>query len=88
MEQDNQISNEQHMNERIKELAAQASYSTRDELANRELSDDFKEVMFNKKFAELLIAECADTIDTWGDSGRFETFGQRLKARFASEQQS
>lgn len=37
---------------------------------------------FMDKFSKKIVEACADTIDTWGDSGKFETFGQRLKAHF------
>ena len=66
------------MNERIKELLLKCQTESIDgHMHTRYVDQD--------KFAELIIAECAVTIDAWGDSGRFETFGQRLNAHFAPE---
>jgi hypothetical protein len=48
------------MNERIKELALQAmTYVTHNPKANKLNSGD----MFDEKFAELIVRECADVID-------------------------
>ena len=57
------------MNERIKELALQAmTYVTHNPKANKLNSGD----MFDEKFAELIVRECAKVcddldIDDWGD---------------------
>ena len=57
------------MNERIRELALQAmTYVTHNHKANKLNSGD----MFDEKFAELIVRECAKVcddldIDDWGD---------------------
>jgi len=61
------------MNTRINELLVKCTQPSIDGIGNWVDQD---------KLIKLIIAECADTIDTWGDSGRFKTFGQRLKAHF------
>jgi hypothetical protein len=56
------------MNERFKELARQARYYANDQKAylerihNRELWVDEYQEMYDEKFAELMIMECAKTI--------------------------
>lgn len=66
------------MNERIRELFLKCQTESID-------GPMYPRYVDQDKFAELIIAECADTIDMWGDSGRFETFGQRLKSHFSEE---
>lgn len=35
-----------------------------------------------EEFAAMIIKENATTLDTWGDSGKYSTFGERLKAHW------
>ena len=59
------------MNERIKELAEQAERLAEDELAhlervhNRLYSFTEGREIYNQKFAELIVRECANRIDYW-----------------------
>ena len=68
------------MNERIKELAEQAWRATSDEVAhlnrihNRSYSQDEITDIFEIKFAELIIKECADKIVEY--QPRYLTRGQ------------
>lgn len=65
------------MNERIKDLAEQT---------NENLSNVIRDDEWLEKFAKSLIEENARLIDMWLDSGRYKTFGQRLKAHFESNE--
>jgi hypothetical protein len=49
------------MNERIKELADQVELTIRDQRGNTYMSHP----EFNKKFAELIVKECIDKIETY-----------------------
>ena len=69
------------MNERIKELALQAmTYVTHNPKANKLNSGD----MFDEKFAELIVKECADFVAAgeFGDSGT----AKELKEHFGVEE--
>ncbi len=69
------------MNERIKELAVEAmTYVTHNPKANKLNSGD----MFDEKFAELIVKECADFVAAgeFGDSGT----AKELKEHFGVEE--
>ena len=59
------------MNPRIRELAEQAERLARDELAhlervhNRLYSPTEDREIYNEKFAQLIVQECANRIDYW-----------------------
>ena len=61
------------MNERIKELAAQAERLAKDELAhlervhNRLYSPTEDREIYNQKFAELIVRECIQVVDGMAD---------------------
>ena len=62
------------MNERIRELAEQARYNSKNEkhylerLHNREITLDEYQEIYDKKFAELIVRECADLFEVeWGE---------------------
>jgi hypothetical protein len=72
------------MNERIKELADQAS-----QYASRETTDlDEWEFIFRKKFAELIVRECADYLDNFNKAiiGDVGIAGFSLKKHFGVEE--
>jgi hypothetical protein len=69
------------MNERIKELALQAmTYVTHNPKANKLNSGD----MFDEKFAELIVKECADFVAA-GEFGDSRT-AKELKEHFGVEE--
>lgn len=69
------------MNEQIKAIAEEAAKDNSDGYpVTLEYTEKFVE-----KFSELLINESVRLIDMWSDSGRYETFGQRLKAHFENK---
>ena len=57
------------MNERIRELALQAMTATTNKFsADREWSADEWRDFYDKKFAELIVQECADLFEVeWGE---------------------
>lgn len=62
------------MNERILELARQARYDSKNEklylerVHNREITLDEYQEIYDKKFAELIVRECADLFEVeWGE---------------------
>lgn len=69
------------MNNRIKELAEQAKPVDENGVKICGLNSDYHD-QWMENFAKSLIEENARLIDMWSDSGRYETFGQRLKAHF------
>jgi hypothetical protein len=72
------------MNERIKELEDQAS-----QYASRETTDlDEWEFIFRKKFAELIVRECADYLDNFNKAiiGDVGIAGFSLKKHFGVEE--
>ena len=73
------------MNERIKELALQAmTYVTHNPKANKLNSGD----MFDEKFAELIVRECARVADQWvndEDNGH-NLVSDRLRQHFGVEE--
>ena len=71
------------MNERIKELALQAmTYVTHNPKANKLNSGD----MFDEKFAELIVRECADLVDTLNEAyDAPSTAGKFIKTHFGIE---
>ena len=62
------------MNERIAELAKQAGYVP---LEPRTFADDLQDI-FLKKFAELIVRECADIADE-PTSRPFDSYGKKIK---------
>jgi hypothetical protein len=71
------------MNERIKELALQAmTYVTHNPKANKLNSGD----MFDEKFAESIVKECATIADHWVmfDEGplQYGPVGEKIKEHF------
>ena len=66
------------MNERIRELAEQAGYKPLGTFA-----DELMEI-YNKKFAELIVRECADIVQFLQDHGR-EDIADDLKKHFGVE---
>ena len=70
------------MNERIKELALQAmTYVTHNPKANKLNSGD----MFDEKFAELIVKECAGVADHSNVTGK-SIIGERIKQHFGVEE--
>ena len=65
------------MNERIRELAEEAGYTP---LKPRTLADDMQEI-FLKKFAELIVRECAKLADE-PTSRPYESYGIMIKQHF------
>ena len=59
------------MNERIRELAEQARYDSKNEkhylerLHNREITLDEYQEIYDKKFAELIVQECIDIVSPY-----------------------
>jgi len=64
------------MNERIKELAVQAEEYSYKEYAKRETGYT-REDFFTKKFAELIVKECAMLVDSLVQSGPVSEVQQR-----------
>jgi len=81
------------MNERIKELAEQATTKISfrlDPNTYKHIDDpegDFERVEFDKqKFAELIVRECADLVDTLNEAyDAPSTAGKFIKAHFGIE---
>ena len=76
------------MNQRIRELARQARYDSKNEkhylerVHNREITLDEYQEIYDKKFSELIIRECADVlrhIDCQGGGN----LGELIEKRFA-----
>ena len=81
------------MNERIRELAVQSRNYALDEkriyerMHNTEqCMEEYREV-YNKKFAELIVRECADYLDTFNKAiiGEVGVGGTALKRHFGVE---
>ena len=59
------------MNERIRELALQARYDSKNEkhylerVHNREITLDEYQEIYDKKFAELIVRECMDLLEDY-----------------------
>lgn len=55
---------------------------------NEHITDTIASTMIDASDADVeklsiaLIKKCAILIDSWGDSGRYTTFGERLEAHF------
>ena len=79
------------MNERIKELAHQAERLAKDELAhlervhNRLYSFTEGREIYNQKFAELIVQECANVADE-PTSQPFDSYGKKIKEHFGVEE--
>ena len=77
------------MNERIRKLAEQARYDSRNEkhylerVHNREITLDEYQEIYDKKFAELLVRECMDAA-LYGDE--FEQAKANIKQHFGVEE--
>ena len=70
------------MNERIKQLALEAmTYVTHNPKANKLNSGD----MFDEKFAELIVKECAGVADHSNVTGK-SIIGERIKQHFGVEE--
>jgi len=78
------------MNERIRELAERARYDSKNEkhylerVHNREITLDEYQEIYDKKFAELIVQECADVvrhIDCQGDGN----LGQVIERKMLGE---
>jgi len=78
------------MNERIKELAEQAGPNTQEELNSMDRTN--VHVIDVKKFAELIVRECADTVTdrcemrNESDVKRAEYHAKRIKEHFGVEE--
>ena len=83
------------MNERIRELAKQARYDSKNEkhylerVHNREITLDEYQEIYDKKFAELIVRECIDIVSPYAI--RMENFDgghpiTDLKKHFGVEQ--
>lgn len=68
------------MNERIRELAEQAGYKP---LPGFDFANSIEET-YIKRFAELIVGECADFIEQ--DQGAGEVLSNRLKKHFGVEE--
>ena len=79
------------MNERIRELAAAARHYTNDTVLhlervhNRDYSFEEINEILDAKFAELIIQECADLIDSKRELG-LDPSGEYLKQYFGVEE--
>ena len=84
------------MNERIRELAEQARYDSKNEkhylerVHNREITLDEYQEIYDKKFAELIVKECADiakhhvmNISTYADA---EFVEKQIEQHFGVEE--
>jgi hypothetical protein len=68
------------MNERIFELAKQADLIQWDTLPSGARTPDYESVVKAKKFAQLIVAECAEIALTDGQAtGNFEVFNKITK---------
>ena len=79
------------MNDRIKELARQAREQTEEfnSVRNKLTTEEWEEI-YNEKFAELIVKECADiakhhvmNISTYGDA---EFVDEQIKQHFGVEE--
>ena len=66
------------MNERIRELAEQAGHKPLGTFADELM------YIYNKKFAELIVRECADIADE-PTSQPFDSYGKKIKEYFGVE---
>ena len=78
------------MNERIMELAKQADSYAKAEYEKWTPTDDFSGVphirnIFNEKFAELIVRECAKIADV-ADENKCEWIGGNILTRFGVEE--
>jgi len=81
------------MNKRIRELALLGWKDTSDQVAhlnrfhNRSISQDEITDIFEQKFAELIVKECAELVDTLNESyGAPSTGGKFIKKHFGVEE--
>lgn len=80
------------MNDRIKELAEQAKCFMTDNVPhlsrvhNRALSVDEAADIFEQKFAELIVQECADVCGRFGESGDGYTCSAEILEHFGVEE--
>lgn len=76
------------MNERIQELAEQARYDSKNEkhylerVHNREITLDEYQEIYDKKFAELIVRECVETLGTYEDDWTHAHQMELLKKHF------
>ncbi len=75
------------MNERIEKLAAQAKFIAEEDI-NKQISYNAELKAFAEKFAELIVRECADYIDTFNKENMVEEGigGTGLKKHFGVEE--
>jgi len=72
------------MNEQIKKLAEQAAeYAAQNATGDWEVGPAYKD-LFNKKFAELIVRECANYITEYYPHSRYEAF--YMKKHFGVEE--
>jgi hypothetical protein len=64
------------MNERIKELAEEADNFCRNNIPNWTIDN------YNKKYAELIITECANIVENQGRYLRYDVMSTKLKEHF------
>jgi hypothetical protein len=58
------------MNDRIKQLAEQARQYAIEKIENSQDPAEWSTAMFEQKFAELIVRECAQVLETNGDNQR------------------
>lgn len=73
------------MNQRIYDLAGQAKFMAEEEL-NRKISYNAELKAFAEKFAELIIQECADVCQGFGESGDGYTCSYEILEHFGVEE--
>ncbi len=82
------------MNERIRELARQARYDSKNEkhylerVHNREITLDEYQEIYDKKFAELIVRECADVAKEtrWAVPPSQEQIARGIQQHFGVEE--
>ena len=80
------------MNERIKELMKQARYDSKNEkhylerVHNREITLDEYQEIYDKKFAELIVEECANVADENYIHRGSRTCGLAIRLHFGVEE--
>jgi hypothetical protein len=71
------------MNERIKDIMGQAKFMA-EESINKQISANTELYAFAEKFAELIVRECADYVDSAISDGGVD--GRSLKEHFGVEE--
>ncbi len=73
------------MNNRIFELAKQVELIQWDKLPSGAITPDYESVVKAKRFAELIVRECAGVADHSNVTGK-SIIGQRIKEHFGVEE--